>query len=297
MSKGRIVKSGGPELALELERNGYRDYATRRRDGDDAPFARPRPPPRPRSPTPVRRGQAALAGDGRSPSRDAFEHFAPPACRTAASRPGTTPICARASRRAAARGAAPDADRIAAARWRCSAAVAARRRRRLVMVDGRFVAELSDRRSTAALTIARWRRASAGPTPWPRSRPGSALGNARFRSTRRCCAIGVRAGVAAGRRSRSCTSSRPRRVRSRVHREPDRRRERARLVAGRALSKARGRRAAPCRHRLELGSAGRAGRLSIVGDGADRCHLESQVASLGAARALHGFALRRPAAQ
>ncbi len=27
MSKGRIVKSGGPELALELERNGYRDYA------------------------------------------------------------------------------------------------------------------------------------------------------------------------------------------------------------------------------------------------------------------------------
>jgi Fe-S cluster assembly ATP-binding protein len=28
MAKGRIVKSGGPELALELERNGYRDYAT-----------------------------------------------------------------------------------------------------------------------------------------------------------------------------------------------------------------------------------------------------------------------------
>ncbi len=27
MSKGRIVKSGGAELALELERNGYRDYA------------------------------------------------------------------------------------------------------------------------------------------------------------------------------------------------------------------------------------------------------------------------------
>jgi Fe-S cluster assembly ATP-binding protein len=27
MSKGRIVKTGGPELALELERNGYRDYA------------------------------------------------------------------------------------------------------------------------------------------------------------------------------------------------------------------------------------------------------------------------------
>jgi Fe-S cluster assembly ATP-binding protein len=26
MSKGRIVASGGPELALELERNGYRDY-------------------------------------------------------------------------------------------------------------------------------------------------------------------------------------------------------------------------------------------------------------------------------
>jgi Fe-S cluster assembly ATP-binding protein len=26
MSKGRIVKTGGPELALELERNGYRDY-------------------------------------------------------------------------------------------------------------------------------------------------------------------------------------------------------------------------------------------------------------------------------
>ncbi len=27
MSKGRIVKSGGKELALELEKNGYRDYA------------------------------------------------------------------------------------------------------------------------------------------------------------------------------------------------------------------------------------------------------------------------------
>ena len=27
MSKGRIVATGGPELALELERNGYRDYA------------------------------------------------------------------------------------------------------------------------------------------------------------------------------------------------------------------------------------------------------------------------------
>jgi len=27
MSKGRIVKSGGPELALELEKNGYRDFA------------------------------------------------------------------------------------------------------------------------------------------------------------------------------------------------------------------------------------------------------------------------------
>jgi Fe-S cluster assembly ATP-binding protein len=27
MARGRIVKSGGPELALELERTGYRDYA------------------------------------------------------------------------------------------------------------------------------------------------------------------------------------------------------------------------------------------------------------------------------
>ena len=27
MAKGRIVKTGGPELALELEQNGYRDYA------------------------------------------------------------------------------------------------------------------------------------------------------------------------------------------------------------------------------------------------------------------------------
>jgi Fe-S cluster assembly ATP-binding protein len=27
MSKGRLVASGGPELALELERNGYRDYS------------------------------------------------------------------------------------------------------------------------------------------------------------------------------------------------------------------------------------------------------------------------------
>jgi len=28
MARGRIVKSGGPDLALELERNGYRDYAS-----------------------------------------------------------------------------------------------------------------------------------------------------------------------------------------------------------------------------------------------------------------------------
>jgi Fe-S cluster assembly ATP-binding protein len=27
MAKGRIVKTGGKELALELEKNGYRDYA------------------------------------------------------------------------------------------------------------------------------------------------------------------------------------------------------------------------------------------------------------------------------
>jgi Fe-S cluster assembly ATP-binding protein len=27
MARGRIVKSGGPELALELEANGYRDYS------------------------------------------------------------------------------------------------------------------------------------------------------------------------------------------------------------------------------------------------------------------------------
>jgi len=28
LSKGKIVKTGGPELALELEQNGYRDYVT-----------------------------------------------------------------------------------------------------------------------------------------------------------------------------------------------------------------------------------------------------------------------------
>jgi Fe-S cluster assembly ATP-binding protein len=28
MAKGRIVKTGGKELALELELNGYRDYAS-----------------------------------------------------------------------------------------------------------------------------------------------------------------------------------------------------------------------------------------------------------------------------
>ena len=26
MAKGRIVRSGGPELALELEASGYKDY-------------------------------------------------------------------------------------------------------------------------------------------------------------------------------------------------------------------------------------------------------------------------------
>jgi Fe-S cluster assembly ATP-binding protein len=28
MAAGRIVKTGGPELALELEKNGYRDYVS-----------------------------------------------------------------------------------------------------------------------------------------------------------------------------------------------------------------------------------------------------------------------------
>jgi Fe-S cluster assembly ATP-binding protein len=28
MSKGRVVKSGGKELALELEANGYADYVS-----------------------------------------------------------------------------------------------------------------------------------------------------------------------------------------------------------------------------------------------------------------------------
>jgi len=28
MARGQIVKSGGKELALELEKNGYRDYAS-----------------------------------------------------------------------------------------------------------------------------------------------------------------------------------------------------------------------------------------------------------------------------
>ena len=26
MSKGRVIKTGGADLALELEKNGYRDY-------------------------------------------------------------------------------------------------------------------------------------------------------------------------------------------------------------------------------------------------------------------------------
>jgi Fe-S cluster assembly ATP-binding protein len=28
MSEGKIVRSGGPELALELEKSGYADYAS-----------------------------------------------------------------------------------------------------------------------------------------------------------------------------------------------------------------------------------------------------------------------------
>ena len=67
MARGRIVKTGGPELALELERNGYRDYRGRGglSDDHDHRAASPRPPPRRRSPSSSRRSAQRASPDAR----------------------------------------------------------------------------------------------------------------------------------------------------------------------------------------------------------------------------------------
>ena len=103
LSRGRIVKTGGKELALELEAKGY--AAVSGRGGADASMnAEVRQSMKTdgragRSPTPMCRrkrasaaGRGAVAGAarGRVPALRGAR-----ACRIAASRSGNTPTCAR----------------------------------------------------------------------------------------------------------------------------------------------------------------------------------------------------------
>ena len=97
LAKGRVVKSGGKELALELEAKGYAQFADeaacderrsprdqdRRRAG-----ARRRLCGRARHAAGQGRGRRAARGGVRALRRAR-------ACRTGASRSGNTPICAR----------------------------------------------------------------------------------------------------------------------------------------------------------------------------------------------------------
>ena len=165
LSKGRIVRTGGKELALELEASGYAQYP----------------------------GRGGVSHERRSPSRSKTAAEQPlaagsqPLRKRQAARPGVVAACAR--RRSAFRGAraaAParrgveihrparaDARRQAArraARCRregaregrrpsCSATVECRR---LVFVDGAFVPELSDLAALEAGLTIRSHGAGAG---------------------------------------------------------------------------------------------------------------------------------------
>ena len=96
LSTGRIVQTGGKELALELEATGYAQFQDEAgvMNADVRPIKTAAETRAERS---LRRGEGAAAGDGRSRrcARPRSSASRPPACRTAGSRSGNTPICAR----------------------------------------------------------------------------------------------------------------------------------------------------------------------------------------------------------
>ena len=111
LSKGRIVSTGGKELALELEANGYAQYPTRRREAMNAEvreFAAGRAMnaevrqiktrPRPRWRRLSRRRASTLPGGGvvGGAARGGIRPLrGATGCRIGASRTGNTPTCAR----------------------------------------------------------------------------------------------------------------------------------------------------------------------------------------------------------
>ena len=146
LSKGRIVKTGGKELALELEARGYAEY---QEDGCASDERRSRPSIKTAAETALAqafaqaRGAAARRWRDRRAARGGLR-------RIRQGRPAASPRrgleihrSARADARGqAARGAARC--RRQGAREDGRRACWRRRTRRLVFVDGAFVAELSD---------------------------------------------------------------------------------------------------------------------------------------------------------
>ncbi len=98
LAKGRVVKSGGKELALELEAKGYAQYSGRGGLSHERRSPRHQDPGRagaerclyaPRAPRCRARARSPRCARTRSSASTRA------ACRIAASRNGNTPICAR----------------------------------------------------------------------------------------------------------------------------------------------------------------------------------------------------------
>ena len=140
MARGRIVKSGGAELALELERNGYRDYAERRPRHERCTRPFPRPPPRRRWRPRFRRSPPSDA------AKAAFADFEKRGLPTRRDEAWHYTDLRAAMKRVQPLAAAPDDQRLKAA----EAALAKTTRIaavRLVLVDGRYVGKVVRRRA------------------------------------------------------------------------------------------------------------------------------------------------------
>ena len=144
MADGRIVQSGGPELALEVETNGYADILGRWRDGDGGPGPEARRRRRRCSPPgPSPRGEAAWAAAARAPAPRG-------GCASAARRCGATNTGASPTRPSLTAQPAPGGGAARPTRRRSSRRST---RLRLVFVDGVFAPERSDAPALAGVEI------------------------------------------------------------------------------------------------------------------------------------------------
>ena len=147
LSKGRIVKTGGKELALELEAEGYAQYPGSGGVNEHGRTdRRSRPPPSSGSPTRCRRRKAQAAGRGavaalREAAFERFERTGLPHRRVEEWKYTDLRALMRDAKPLAA---APDAAAKARAKDAGGAARRRRQPRRIVFVDGAFVPELSD---------------------------------------------------------------------------------------------------------------------------------------------------------